>query len=410
MNKNFGIVEDIIELGAYVFGDNNIPRVPFQPNGDWEPYLPKYEPQAENFETSGCTVWGSQNQIETFIKRVYGYEPNYSERFTYLLAGIQPQKGTDPQNTYETIRRTGLIDNKLMPVTDTLKEFLDKTDLTYYNLQMGQEWLKEHEFKHQWLWTERPEGYMDVLKEGLKSSPLGVSVSAWQLSIDKDGVPVYVSNQGSVNNHFCLLYKIDKDGYPWVFDSYDHSKKRLAKDHNIRRAKLIYIQKKTRAGMKLHLRVLQALVNLFVKKKPMIHPVGEQCPVTQAFGVDSDHYQSGMHNGTDYACPLLTPVYAPTDGEITHTFKGHPSLGNAIHFMCDGGEYYMRFLHLSRSEPKGKYTQGEIIGYTGNTGDSEGPHLHVDVWKVPINTGLIKTKSGVFNNLVDPELFFNNKL
>ncbi len=267
MNKNFGIVEDIIELGAYVFGDSNIPRVPFQPDGNWEPFLPKYEPQAEDFETSGCTVWGSQNQIETFIKRVYGYEPNYSERFTYVLTGIKPEKGTDPQNTYECIRKHGLIPNQLLTVPRTIEEFTDTTKITPTMRRIGKEWLDKHDFKHEWLWGNiPPANYMEIIKEALPFGPLGVSVSAWNQSIDSAGNKVYVSNEGSVNNHFCMLYKIDKHGYPWVFDSYDHSKKRLSKDHTIRRAKLIFIQNRTPRGFRLYMKVLEELISKMKKR------------------------------------------------------------------------------------------------------------------------------------------------
>ena len=130
--------------------------------------------------------------------------------------------------------------------------------------------------------------------------------------------------------------------------------------------------------------------------------------VTQAFGVPNDDYQSGIHNGTDFSCPEGTPVVAPCDGEITHRFLAHPTLGNAVYFSCDHVAYYMRFLHLSQGMKKGKYKQGEIIGYTGNTGMSTGGHLHMDVWTRPINVGLIKTPQGVYKYLVDPVEFINN--
>lgn len=265
--KSFGLEEDLYELGAYILGGGNVPQIQFQPDGNWERYLPKYEPQAEDYETSGCTVWGAQNQIEIFIKRVYGYEPNYSERFTYNVVGIDPHRGTDPQNTYEAIRKFGLIPNELFPVPPTIREFTDASKITSTMMDVGREWVNKHDFKHEWLWQMQPSNYMEVLKENLKRSPLGVSVTAWRENTDTDGNEVYVSDIGG-NNHWCVLYKFDKDGYPWVFDSYDHSTKRLSKDHNIRRAKVINIKSNTRRGLASYLKILQNLVNR-LRKKPM---------------------------------------------------------------------------------------------------------------------------------------------
>lgn len=129
--------------------------------------------------------------------------------------------------------------------------------------------------------------------------------------------------------------------------------------------------------------------------------------ITQRFGVPSTHYKSGIHNGVDFGCPVGTPVYAPTEGVIYKTGKEHPSLGTYIYFTCavKGTVYYIRVLHLSSTKIIGWYKAGEIIGYTGNTGDSSGPHLHIDVWNRPVDANLIRTKSGVHKYMVDPLLF-----
>ena len=142
----------------------------------------------------------------------------------------------------------------------------------------------------------------------------------------------------------------------------------------------------------------------------MILPIPKEYwdKVTQPFGVFNEQYESDTHNGVDFSCPIGTPIVAPCDGEIIHRYVNHPTLGKAIYFSCDDSPNYMRFLHLSEVVVQGKYKQGELIGKTGNTGMSEGAHLHLDVWNCPINTGLIKTKSGVFKYMIDPVVFFNN--
>jgi hypothetical protein len=262
----YGLEEQLQELTAYILGGTKVPFIPYQEDGNWEEFLPRYENQTTRAgqETSGCTVWGSQNQIEALHKRLYKDEPNYSERFTYLNVPVTPGRGTDPQNTYEAIRKHGLVDERDLPMTDSLEDYLDVSGITGSLRAKGQNWLVKHDYMHEWLWTQRPANYMDVLKEALKTSPLGVSVSAWNREGD-----VYVS-YGSVNNHFCLLYKIDDEGYPWVFDSYDHSKKKLSKDHNIRRAKRIWINKRTVPAMKMHIKLLQDILKALNIMKPTL--------------------------------------------------------------------------------------------------------------------------------------------
>lgn len=255
--KDYGLLQGPREIEAYILGSSKVPLIPYCEDGDWEKYLPEYEPQAESYETSGCTVWGSQNQVEIFYKRVFGVEPNYSERFTYNLVPVNPKSGADPQNTYETIRKTGLIKQRYLPVPETLDEFTDKGAITQKLLDMGQKWLSRHELKHEWAWTLPPKTTkerIEILRYLLRTSPLAVSVTAW---IESNGVFI---DGGMRNNHWCVLYKIDEDGYPWVMDSYDHYKKRLHPDHQIQRVKRIWLNKKTRPAMRRHIKILEDIL------------------------------------------------------------------------------------------------------------------------------------------------------
>lgn len=259
----YGLIEEVFDLGAYIFGTNKVPLIPYQEDGNWEPYLPQYENQTTKLgqETSGCTVWGSQNCIETFYKKVYKEEPNYSERFTYINAGIKPETGANPHTTMEAIRKYGLVRENDMPMTDSIEEYMQGMSPTL--LFKGKNWLETHEFKHEWVWDSKPENWKELLKESLKTSPLGVSVTAWR---QENGL--YVSGNGG-NNHWCMLYKIDDDGVMWVFDSYDHSKKPLHPDHNIRRAKRIWVNKITQKASQKHVNLLSKILKMFMPKTLM---------------------------------------------------------------------------------------------------------------------------------------------
>lgn len=142
------------------------------------------------------------------------------------------------------------------------------------------------------------------------------------------------------------------------------------------------------------------------------YPVAKQLFMhnsSQRFLLPSKWYQSGVHNGYDIAVPIGTKVVAPFDCEVYRVFDNNKSMGNAMYIRfntADGVSWEMRCLHLNEVPVVRKYKKGDEIGRTGNTGMSTGPHLHMDVWRVPINTSLILTKAGVEKYLVDPYAFF----
>lgn len=93
------------------------------------------------------------------------------------------------------------------------------------------------------------------------------------------------------------------------------------------------------------------------------------------------------HNGTDFAAPTGTKVYAIGDGVVVRAGY-HPAAGKYI-VMKHGRKYTTRFLHLSKIfVRKGQHLKmGQLIAKTGNTGRSTGPHLHYEfhVYGRPVN-------------------------
>ncbi len=73
-----------------------------------------------------------------------------------------------------------------------------------------------------------------------------------------------------------------------------------------------------------------------------------------------------------------TTAYAITSGTISYVGGG---CGYGIRINGDDGVSY-KYCHLSsRSVASGAYVSaGQVIGYTGNTGNSTGPHLHMEVY------------------------------
>ena len=101
---------------------------------------------------------------------------------------------------------------------------------------------------------------------------------------------------------------------------------------------------------------------------------------------DSFRYTSGfgprwgrMHNGTDFAAPIGTPVYATADGVVI--FAGWSSgYGRLIKIQHEFG-IETRYAHLNaiRVSVGDRVSRGQRIGDMGNSGRSTGPHLHYEV-------------------------------
>jgi len=132
--------------------------------------------------------------------------------------------------------------------------------------------------------------------------------------------------------------------------------------------------------------------------------------VTQPYGVANSRYPAtGHHIGTDYAAPSGTPVLAPAGGRVIASSSAG-ALGNCLTIEYEHGRqvFQSRLAHLSTFRRTiGAISAGEVLAYTGNTGDSTGPHLHVDVWPGGVN--LIGINGANFRQrTIDPELHYQN--
>jgi len=87
--------------------------------------------------------------------------------------------------------------------------------------------------------------------------------------------------------------------------------------------------------------------------------------------------RGNSRGGLDYAMGVGTPITAPINGSVENIANNGNGKGNYIRFHHGDG-WFDEFLHLKDGGfvPEGNYSQGQVIGYSGNTGDSTGPHVH----------------------------------
>ena len=100
--------------------------------------------------------------------------------------------------------------------------------------------------------------------------------------------------------------------------------------------------------------------------------------ITSRFGSISS-IRSGAHTGTDIATTTGTPIKAVADGTVIFSARSG-SYGNLIKISHDNGveTWYGHCSKLYATVGQ-KVEAGDIIGAVGSTGNSTGPHLHLEI-------------------------------
>lgn len=98
--------------------------------------------------------------------------------------------------------------------------------------------------------------------------------------------------------------------------------------------------------------------------------------LSAGFGQAGVNWMS-VHTGIDFPVSYGSSVMAATDGTVRSQWN--PAYGNMVILTApDGTETW--YCHLSSAKIRsGKVKAGDVIAYSGNSGNSTGPHLHFEV-------------------------------
>lgn len=111
-------------------------------------------------------------------------------------------------------------------------------------------------------------------------------------------------------------------------------------------------------------------------------PFTEQEVVTQVFGATHPRYTAlrlAGHNGVDFALPLGTEVLSVEDAECWEVEYDPAGFGYYVKTRTEAGAEWL-YAHLQMWElprPGTWLPAGAHIGWSGSTGMSTGPHLHL---------------------------------
>lgn len=130
---------------------------------------------------------------------------------------------------------------------------------------------------------------------------------------------------------------------------------------------------------------LTALERLMARAGKAVAALPSRWPVRGAvnseFGKRKSPWGSDIefHSGLDIRADRGTPIYAPANG-IVVLAGAHQDYGTAI-ILDHGQDVRSLYGHLSRLkvQPGQRVERGGVIGWTGNTGRSSGPHLHYEI-------------------------------
>ena len=99
-------------------------------------------------------------------------------------------------------------------------------------------------------------------------------------------------------------------------------------------------------------------------------------PITQYYG---ETVTSSFHTGIDYALPLGTQVLASGEGVVMFSGWDDYGYGKCVIIQHNDNKATL-YAHLTGTGVvlRQKVQQGEVIGLSGSTGNSTGPHLHFE--------------------------------
>lgn len=111
----------------------------------------------------------------------------------------------------------------------------------------------------------------------------------------------------------------------------------------------------------------------------LILPVPLPIWITQPFNAFNDRYANGRHSGIDYGVATGTKIVAAAAGKTIFAGWNKDGYGNLV--TIDHGGYQTLYAHLDQVAVAVGQTvaAGDLIGYSGSTGNSTGPHLHFEL-------------------------------
>lgn len=166
------------------------------------------------------------------------------------------------------------------------------------------------------------------------------------------------------------------------------------------------------AMKRLRIKFLAVFVSLFVlfisfysttpvragEQGDFVYPCSTQYVINQGYLYGENTGSGYGHTGVDIGSGFSGfSVLAAEQGTIVEATTSGGAYGTTI-VISHGNGKWTRYAHLSQiTKSSGTVSKGEPIGYSGNTGNSSGAHLHFEVM----------VNSNNYYNVTNPEMWLN---
>jgi len=165
-----------------------------------------------------------------------------------------------------------------------------------------------------------------------------------------------------------------------------HSALLIDHQHQLHRIQMLELQLKNQTAAP---PPVDAAANALLERKLLLRttpngfPLSSRQAISSSFGARQHPILQRVrqHDGVDFSVKLGTPVYATANGMvITAVTQNASGFGRQVVLEHAWG-FSSRFAHLNRVmvKPGEHIRKGALLGYSGNSGSSSGPHLHYEV-------------------------------
>jgi len=210
-------------------------------SGQYDEWLPKFQPQSQPFfDDMACVSHSACYICSTLKKRKYGLDDDHADRFLAQMSGTKPW-GNYLSNVVNAAKKFGICEEVVWPIPPhtTWTEYY--AEPSWAAKRAAAEMPKNYLIRYEWVQENWRNGTVEpkTLMEALKYGPVQICVRAWGRTNDQ-GIHTRIAGE---TNHAVMLYGYEEGKYWKIFDSYLPAKKKLAWDYYIDSALKISLDK-----------------------------------------------------------------------------------------------------------------------------------------------------------------------